>query len=455
MTALLIVLIVAQHEVTELRCPEQVNHRVARDLDGDGIDDLMVISGKEAWIWHGRRRGFPAGPDRRIRFEDGAAMFDVHGGELIVRYPERYRALYPKPRTLPYASGPGLPPKAANILWRGFFRDLDQDKKLDFVDVSLDGYTITFGGGDKVTLPPHLMEKAGTDVDAISERLIARYALGDWTGGNFNGDLRPDFAVMTETGLLVYTGDARGRFDPARRIEIEIDEARDADLTFIDFNLDGKTDVLAVRRKQGKISVLIADPAKGLAAPPHRIRLALPGKMRYPVVTDLDGDKRPDLALPYIPKFTFEDAVRVLTRGEVLVKVPLFVNRGGKNCIPARADAQLTIPIRVRARVDEAGRIKLSGLVIVEYEGDLDGDGRRDLLVTETPEVLAVRRGVPVTVFHEEVLARISVPDCSAFDSVKSVAANLNGDKLSDIILHYRGAGGRADRLFVLLSRKK
>ena len=259
---------------------------------------------------------------------------------------------------------------------------------------------------------------------------------------------------MTETGLLVYTGDARGRFDPARRIEIKIDEARDADLTFVDFNLDGQTDVLAVRRKLGKVSVLVADPEKGLLAP-HRIRLALPGKMRYPVVTDLDGDKRPDLALPYIPKFKFEDAVRVMTRGEVLVKVPIFLNRGGKNCIPARADAQVTVPIRVRARVDEAGRIKLSGLVIVEYEGDLDGDGRRDLLVTETPTVLAVRRGVPVTVFHEKVHARISVPDCSPFESVKSAAANLNGDKQSDIILHYRGAGGRGDRLFVLLSRKK
>ena len=115
MTALLFLLLVGQHEVTELNCPDQVDHRVARDLNGDGIDDLMVISGKAAWIWHGRANGFPAAPDQRIRLEDGAAMFDVYLGELIVRYPKHYKAMYPKRRTLPYASGPGLPADSSTL----------------------------------------------------------------------------------------------------------------------------------------------------------------------------------------------------------------------------------------------------------------------------------------------------------------------------------------------------
>ena len=41
---------------------------------------------------------------------------------------------------------------------------------------------------------------------------------------------------------------------------------------------------------------------------------------------------------------------RVVTRGEVLIKVPIIRNRGGDSPIPARADQQLTIPIRIRVR---------------------------------------------------------------------------------------------------------
>jgi len=58
-------------------------------------------------------------------------------------------------------------------------------------------------------------------------------------------------------------------------------------------------------------------------------------------------------------------------------------------------------------------------------------------------------------VYSEEPGAHIRIPDCADFEQVKSMALDLNGDKSSDIILHYRGAGRRPDRLFVLWSRKK
>jgi len=373
----------------------------------------------------------------------------------VVRTARGYWALEPgaKPVRLEPESGPGLPPEPANVLWRGFFRDFDGDGLSDFLDVSLRGYAITYAGGGRTLLPPEVQESADTEADASSERMVARFGLAAWEQGDFDGDGRSDFAVLTPTGLRIHPGDSRGRVAAGRVFCLALPEAREGDLSFLDINGDGRTDLLAVRRKAGQAVLLIADPRKGLRAP-RRMRLAVPGEMRYPVLTDLDGDGRPDLALPYTTKPSVGVAVRVLFRGEVLLQVPIFLNRGGTHPFPRLADRRLSLPIRIRVGSTAEGRIKLSGLVVVEYGGDLDGDGRRDLLVTERTDLLALYPGEPKTVFAEKPARRIPIPDCAAFDQVTSAAARLNADAVSDIILLYRGAGRRPDRLILLLSGK-
>jgi len=453
----------AAHELVELQCPAEVSYRVCRDLDGDGLADLLVVNGKQAWLWRGRREGpFPRAPDVRMELPPATALFDVGppGGRpqrLVARTAEGYFALGPDgSEKLPFASGPGLPPAPSNLLWRGFFRDFDGDGETDFLDLSLAGYAITFGGeaGDSVRLPPLLQEKADTRATATSGRAVARWALADWMGGDFTGDGHPDFAVLTPTGLLVYPGDAQGRFDAARSRALPIAEAEDADLLFEDLNGDARMDVIALQRWVGKATVLVADAERGLEDP-YRIRLAIPGDLRAPVVADLDSDGRPDLALPYTGRPSVQAGVRAIVRGEAILKVPIFLNRGGRECIGQRADTQFAFPVRLRITTDSAGRLQLGGLLVVEYGGDLDGDGRKDLLVTLTPEELGVHRGRAGVVFEREPSERMTIPDCSDFDAVRTAAADLNGDGSSDIMLQYVGSGRRPDRLFLLLSGKK
>jgi hypothetical protein len=439
------------YEVVRLDCPSEVEYRVDRDLDGDGRVDVGLVTNHELWFWRGGRARFSAAPDERVPLPKGTAMFDVFPeGGLYARTAKGYYVVRPgRDPVLTAPSGPGLPEEPANILWRGFFYDFG------FLDVSLRGYAIHYARGGDEVLPPALTETVDTEGDAASERMVARYAIADWTHGDFDGDGRRDFAVIRPNGLRVYPGDAEGAFAPDRSFRIPLPEAKEADLSFLDLNGDGRTDVLAVDRPDGKATLIIADAEKGLAAA-RRVRLTVPGHMRYPVVEDLDGDGRPDLALPYTSKPNVQDAVRVIARGEVMLKVPLFLNRGGASPIARLANRQLEIPLRIRAGTDEAGRIRLSALVLVEYDGDLDGDGRRDLLVTLRPTALGVYPGVPgESVFAEEPAFAIPIPDCSAFDSIKSTAVDLNGDERSDIILQYLGAGRRPDRVYLLLSRKK
>ena len=88
--------------------------------------------------------------------------------------------------------------------------------------------------------------------------------------------------------------------------------------------------------------------------------------------------------------------VHAALRGEVPVKVPIFQNQPGK-AAPFRrlASESHTFPVRIRIGSDAAGRISVSGLVIVEYGADLDGDGRKDLVVSQKTDRLVVHPGRP------------------------------------------------------------
>lgn len=446
----------AAAEIAEIEAPREVLYRAARDLDGDGKEELLLVASGEAWLWRGRDGRYPSKPDAVLALPDGAALFDVDGKGLLVRSSEGYFALAPgaPPERLPWRSGPGLPRRPGNLLWRGMREDIDRDGAPDLVDVSREGCRLEFGDGASLLLPspPRGSNDAASSI--LSERHVARIAFAAWATGEFDAELGPDFALATDAGIEVFPGDERGRPRIDRLFRIDLPEARSADLTFVDWNRDGRTDLLAVERKKGTATVLVADRARGLAAAARR-ELRLPGEMRYPVTEDLDGDGLRDLALPFFPTPTVQDAVRWFVRGEVAIEVPVFLNRGGRECFPRLADTTVTVPVRLRVGADAAGRFSVTGLVVAEPAGDFDGDGRKDLLVSEAPDRLVIHRGVPVTVFHEKPAARIEVPDASPYDTVATLACDLDGDRLSDIIVHYRGAGRLPDKVFLILSRKR
>ena len=113
----------AQHAVKQLRCPATVQYRIARDLNGDGITDLGIVTGKEVWVWDGRRGNPRTDPDRKLTMPDGAALFHVgplntkdgnKGESIVVRTPRGYYELQPEGEPKFIApSGEGIPAHSA------------------------------------------------------------------------------------------------------------------------------------------------------------------------------------------------------------------------------------------------------------------------------------------------------------------------------------------------------
>ena len=452
-----------EFDIVELDGPEHVSYRILRDLDGDGLDELMLVTPTEIWLWNGRKEGLRPKPDRVLKLPAGAALFDVtdidgtpQSREILVRTGIGWWVVPTAgdPRRLGYPAGLGLPHNSKQILWRQLAADMDGDGKPEVVDVSLAGYQLFYGKDEPVILPPALRETVETTALHANERYRQRISIGSWVAGRFDKGPSLDFATVDAQGLRVFTGGDDGRFSRERSHRIHLPEAKEHRLEFVDFNGDGWMDVLAVNRPVGHAVVLMALEDWGLNDG-RRLVLSVPGYMRYPVLDDLNGDGLPDLALPYVPSPSVGDGVRIFVRSEVRIKVPLFLNRGGKTPFRRTADRVLTLPVKVRLMTEASGRLSLGGVIVVEHEGDLDGDGRRDLLVSREPALLGIYRGVPETLFEEKPAATVAIPDPTEYAQIKSAAGELNGDRRSDILVHYQGRGDRRDKLVLLLSRKK
>jgi hypothetical protein len=165
--------------------------------------------------------------------------------------------------------------------------DLNGDGNLDIAVANNDSEDVTILLGDG---RGHFRPAAGSP-------FAAGHAPNDLAVGDFNGDHKPDLAIVNHDTphLTLLLGDGRGGFTPAPKSPFTTQsKPHPHGVAAADFNRDGNLDVVTDSAGDDKVEVLLGDGKGGLATPGRRFSV---GRRPYQRVRlgDFNKDGNPDI----------------------------------------------------------------------------------------------------------------------------------------------------------------
>jgi hypothetical protein len=438
------------------------------DVNLDGLDDLVLatfIRGKpfdRSIQVHLRRRegdAFVAAPDLSCEVPtDGVAFAvgDVHedpGAEVVIFTASGAFAWRPKgpesSRFVKLVAGSFLwqlaDPRDV-FLWTGGVRDVDGDGRADVVLAESGGWRVALQRSKKdgssdfaVVSAPRVPDRDPDDDEAPGSRRLSARAKRD--------EIRVTIALGGDDDE-----------DGTPRELLGVSESAPAP-QFVDFDGDGRTDLVAQTSRELLVWLQRADGAFG-ESPDARYALPVPADrdrrldVSYSsLVADIDSDRRIDCVMLAGDKRS-EDA-----RTQVLV----FVNgRSGAPDPNSPLFGAKGLPTQL---------LRIGGFAGSPSVVDVDGDGRRDFVVGAVrldgafDAVRAAGRGkldVSLHVFRNNGKGFAERPDLTLDMAVKadglrgsrreviaSFFADVTGDKVRDLVLR-----DEPDHLSVLMTRR-
>lgn len=333
--------------------------RGARDLTGDGLDDLL-LPGPEGYVVAVQRR------------TDKGSTFDVS----TLRLPDEDVGQVLETRS------------SARLRRRREGRE----------------FRVSLGLGTAPGLSRGDLIEVGESVPAP--------VFTDWDG---DGDL--DALVQTEDRLHVWLQQS-GHFpelpDAGEPLPLDVDRGRRLDPSFgshaAQLDTDGRADCVILagdrRSEEARTQVLVyrhGDTLFGSEGVPSQA-LIVAGFVGAEQLVDVNGDGLPDLVLPSV-EVDGIDALRAATSGTIDSRIAVFL--GGKTSFSRRPDATITLPVDAKA-------FRRSDRLLARFFGDATGNGASDLLVRDGSgelQVLATLRSRTGLSLRAEPLWRTRIDD--------------------------------------------
>ncbi len=284
------------------------------------------------------------------------------------------------------------------------------------------------------------------------EEILTEKQVWSLAAGDLNGDGRIDVAYYGKPEeLVVAFGDGKGGFPSSQTFPIEDGAATTGGLAVADMNGDGRADLLLLGKGY---TAILHQGEKGTLLEPVKLPHGEKGIHRL-AVRDLDGDGRADLVLlasasPRSVRARFGRGDGTLGPELAFETTPWRVldvhdidPAPGAEIVVVQRNSGVLRSLRLRTRSDAAqDPLALGSVEIHAFEetgsakvrsmaiGDLDGDGRRDIVVTEpgTAQLALYMQGEGGTLH-----ARRLFPTLAEAEAVR--VADLDGDGRDEVVV--------------------
>ncbi len=472
-------------EVYDIRVLDNITDILAADLNGDGLKDIIVIHTKgypprtQRWLsffWQQPGGGFSTAADMAWRLPDAVAALDV--GDMDVAPGEDLFALTPSGvyrMELPGDEGsPRLERVVVGVIGAvlpsmdfvpslNFVQDWNGDGRDDVGIVSM-GELFIFESSEADSLPdPQVLDmesRVGLRVhesgngESYDEVSVTRH-IPSFAPVDLEGDGDSDLVIHWSDQARFFLrrdGTLPSRPDSSLWLRLLDDNEatnRDIELSIsvVDVDGDGIADLFggkSIRQGVGDFSSYVelyfGDGTLDFRRAPDW-STTVQG-MSSGHWLDIDGDGRKEFMLPVV-SLGITDLVRILLTKKVKVEFYFYVVRENR-AISQEADFVKEVTLEVG--LDEGGDAQ-----IINFEGDYDGDGRRDMVAATGENELSVYLGKKPSkgeLFERKQEEKIQVYTFGEFRPL-----DLNGDRKDDMILFYKDNPDMRSRASIVVNR--
>jgi hypothetical protein len=446
---------------TRLDAPRTVQGLRRADVNGDGLLDLLLLAGRDLRVWTGARGRRPsAAPTLRATLGDAVVFADAHAGEgpgLLTLGTDGVAHVPLGAGATAVAVAQGAP-----LSWR------DQ-AKATFADLVIPGggLLVPLETGWRV-IPPAGAPWAAMDVavdpvreltpagpfleDSSTMRVaVPRIVLGSAPQGA-PADAAPVAWAIAGSRLIATHGASTASFD----VSFLPDRG---ERRLLDVDGDGTPDLVHLHKTNHELTLAVFRvPAPRM----HEGRLVAGGDLRpaaavltmsgypqEPGFADLDGDGLLDFVVTTID-IGGANVLKAVTTGKVGANTHAFLQRrtAGVGMFAGEPDASVASDVGVTIRFGYTGHIDIRRSFTILADGDVDGDGRKDLTIRTSREAFTIRGGTAQGVWAKEG-RRVSVPPMGETVDVEGYGIDLDGDGREEWVLVYRGATGAPDRVYL------